>query len=249
MAKQSGIIKIEGTLDDLTFLKSRGKYFVRKKGGVSRNRIRTDAAFQRTRENSAEFAHAVTTSSMLRRAAGVFIRRAYDPLLNNRLMSVFFKIKNHDPVSARGARQVQIGLGTPEGKALLRGFDFNPNAKLDAVLLAPYVLTPATGVVAIAAFIPTEMLHYPASATHVSLSAGFVIVDFETGSTSLSLSNISQLAINSTETTVTLTPDSVPAGSGNKIHLLLIEFYQEVNGVKYALHDGGFNSLTLIEVN
>ena len=34
MAKASGIIKIEGTVEDLTFYKKDGKNFVRKKGGI-----------------------------------------------------------------------------------------------------------------------------------------------------------------------------------------------------------------------
>ena len=59
MARQSSLIKIEGTIDNLTFYKSADGHFVRSKGGVSKNRIMNDPAFVRTRENGAEFSSIV----------------------------------------------------------------------------------------------------------------------------------------------------------------------------------------------
>jgi hypothetical protein len=52
MAKLKGIIKIKGTIGDITFYKSQGGYMAREKGDVDSKRIATDPAFQRTRENS-----------------------------------------------------------------------------------------------------------------------------------------------------------------------------------------------------
>jgi hypothetical protein len=51
MARQKSFLKIEGTLDELTFYKSDGNYLVKTKGGISGDRIANDPAFQRTREN------------------------------------------------------------------------------------------------------------------------------------------------------------------------------------------------------
>jgi hypothetical protein len=52
MAKSKGLLKIEGTLDGMTFYKSQDGYLVRTKGGVFAKRIANDAAFARTRENN-----------------------------------------------------------------------------------------------------------------------------------------------------------------------------------------------------
>ena len=53
MAKQKGIIKLEGTIGDITFYKStQDGHLAREKGGVSADRIANDPNFQRTRENS-----------------------------------------------------------------------------------------------------------------------------------------------------------------------------------------------------
>ena len=63
MGKLDGIIKIQGTLDNLTFYKSADGHFVRTKGGVSKNRIKNDPAFKRTRENGTEFGHCANSRS------------------------------------------------------------------------------------------------------------------------------------------------------------------------------------------
>lgn len=55
MAKLKGILKIEGTLDELTFYKTQDGHLVKTKGGVSADRIANDPNFQRTRENGSEF--------------------------------------------------------------------------------------------------------------------------------------------------------------------------------------------------
>ena len=55
MAKQKGILKLDGTIGGITFYKSQDGYLAREKGGVDGNRIATDPNFQRTRENGSEF--------------------------------------------------------------------------------------------------------------------------------------------------------------------------------------------------
>ena len=66
MAKQKGIIKLKGTLGDITFYKSQDGFLAREKGGVEASRIANDPAFQRTRENGAEFGTAGKAGKMLR---------------------------------------------------------------------------------------------------------------------------------------------------------------------------------------
>ena len=51
MARQKGIIKLEGTIGDISFYKSKDGHLARTKGGVDAERIQNDPAFQRTREN------------------------------------------------------------------------------------------------------------------------------------------------------------------------------------------------------
>jgi len=51
MAKQKGIIKLDGTIGGITFYKStQDGYLAREKGGVSADKIANDPVFQRTKE-------------------------------------------------------------------------------------------------------------------------------------------------------------------------------------------------------
>ena len=66
MARQRSIIKLDGTIGGITFYKSKDGYLAREKGGIPAERIRTDPAFQRTRENGAEFGRAGKAGKVLR---------------------------------------------------------------------------------------------------------------------------------------------------------------------------------------
>ena len=51
MARQSGIIKLEGKIGDLSFYKTRDGFLAREKGGVEADRIKNDPAFALTRKD------------------------------------------------------------------------------------------------------------------------------------------------------------------------------------------------------
>jgi hypothetical protein len=248
MAKQASFLKIEGTLDDITFYKSKDGYLVRKKGGVSKKRINSDPAFARTRENGKKFGHSASSGKTLRRAVLTLLNKAKDARVVSRVTKIMSQIKNEDLTSIRGERQVAIGLATPTGKTLLKSFDFNSNAVLDTVLLTEHSLDTVTGVITIPDLVPAKQLSIPQGATHVSFTAGFLNLDFSTGDKDLQLSPIVNSAINLTSATVTLTPAGVPTGTGNSMYLIHIEFFQELNGVQYSLNNGAYNTLNLLEV-
>ncbi|HSD15586.1 MAG TPA: hypothetical protein VLB74_13120 [Flavobacterium sp.] len=248
MAKTSGIIKIEGTLEELTFYKKNGKNFVRKKGGVSGDRIASDPSFVRTRENNTEFGHSGSSGKVLRGALGSLVFKAKDSQLSSRLLGVMSRVKNMDTVSPRGKRNVSIGITTPEGKQALRGFDFNANAALNSVLFAPYDLDTASGEITVNNFIPAEQVQFPQGATHVSFMGALLALDFATEASEVAYSNVVTIPLNLTPTNIVLTPSSLVAGTGQQFFLLLISFYQEVNGVQYSLKNEEFNVLNILEV-
>ncbi len=248
MAKANGIIKIEGTVEELTFYRREGKDLVRKKGGVSKERIETDPNYVRTRENNAEFGHSGICGKQLRLALGSLVFKAKDSKLTSRLLRIMSRIKNLDGSSARGERKVWIGLDTPEGKAELSGFDFNSNAPLQSVLFAPFSLNTTTGVFSFTDFIPAEELMIPQGATHVSLQSAVLTINLEKDTSVLALSPVVNLPIDLTVSSPTLTPSSVPATDTVLLFLLTVAFYQEVNGTQYSLKNNEFNVLQVVEV-
>jgi hypothetical protein len=91
-------------------------------------------------------------------------------------------------------------------------------------------------------------LGIPEGATHVSFSSAYVNLDFETGIFDSRYSSPTILQLDNTISTIILTPEAVPTGTGTQMYLLLIEFFQEVNGVQYSLRNGAFNVLNVVEV-
>ena len=248
MAKQQSFLKVAGTLDGLTFYKSVDGHLVRTKGGVSKGRIMNDPAYIRTRENIAEFGTTAQSGKLLRNAIGTMLNRAKDPRMSSRMMGILSKVRQLDSSSARGERIVSEGLATINGKQLLKGFDFNNRAALQAVFHAPLNLDTLTGVVTIADFIPLDQLQIPEGATHVSFRTAFINLDFVTGEFDTQYSPVVNTVLDMNSTTVTLTPAGVPTGTGTQLYLLLIEFFQEVNGIEYPLRNGAFNVLNLIDI-
>ncbi len=248
MAKYKSLFKVRGTLDDVNFYKTEEGYRLRTKGGVDGNRIKNDPNFERTRENNNEFGSSASSGKLLRRAIQDLVSNAKDSKLSSRLTQSMIKVKNEDLTSARGQRNVAIGILTPEGKTHLKEFDFNRKSVIQEVLLKDFSLDTTTGEIVISDLIPAQHLQIPEGATHISLNAGFLNLDFQTKAKELQLSNVVNLPINATTTTVTLTPTAPPAGTGQSFYLLKVAFFQEVNGTQYPLKNGSFNALQIVEV-
>ena len=77
---------------------------------------------------------------------------------------------------------------------------------------------------------------------------GYLNLDFATGESDLTVSPEEVYPLVQGMIAPVLTPNAVPNGSGVGMHVLLIEFFQEVNGVQYLLNNGAYNVLNLLEV-
>jgi hypothetical protein len=250
MAKFDGIFNIEGTLQGMSFYKTKnGESLIRKKGGVSKKRIMSDPAFQRTRENGVEFSHTAKMGQLLRRAVSNLVSLAQDNRMNSRLVKAMSLARNADTTSTRGNRKVWIGLATAAGKNALKGFDFNANSSLLSVFKGQPILDIATGEVEIANLIPSKGIHAPEGATHASLQVAVANVDFEMSNFGVTYSPELNFILNSVVATdFTLTPTGMPGGTGTTFYFLLIAFYQEFNGVQYPLKNNAYNVLYILDV-
>lgn len=248
MAKYKSLFDVQGTLGEVTFYKGEDGQYVRRKGGVSKNRILNDPNFVRTRENLSEFGRAATSGKLMRRAINSLMLDAKDSRVTSRLTKVLNQVKNEDLTSARGQRNVATGLANPLGRARLKGFNFNAKSELDTVLMAQYTLDSATGEIVISDLIPNQQISAPEGATHLSFSAGFLNLDLATETKDLQLSNVVNLPINGIASTVTLTPAVPAVGTGQSYYVLKVAFFQEINGIQYPLKNGAFNALQLIEL-
>jgi hypothetical protein len=249
MAKQKGIIKLEGTIGDITFFKSRDGYIARGKSGPTADQIANHPAFQRTRENGQEFGRAGKASKVLRNAIRSLLQNAADAKVVSRLTKEMMKVIKADTTSTRGLRNVIDGE-----TELLEGFDFNTNAKLGTTLYVSYTVVvdrvAGTLTLNIPSFKPADMIAAPAGATHFQIVSAGSEIDFEqeTDTTDAHMSGI--LAWDGTATAVLNEVHAVTANSTHPLLLVLgVQFFQDVNGVKYPLKNGAFNALSIVKVS
>ena len=137
MARQTGLIKIKGTLDNFNFYKTKDGDLARMKTSVDADRIKNDPAYIRTRENNAEFGNSASAGKLLRDTIRPMSLNASDGRVTSRMMKIMTQIKNMDATSVRGERNVAEGVQDPTALLLLDGFDFNNEALLCAILYKP----------------------------------------------------------------------------------------------------------------
>jgi hypothetical protein len=249
MAKQKGIIKLEGTIGDITFQKTRDGYLAREKGGVSAARIATDPAFVRTRENGAEFGSAGKAGKVLRNALRQVLQNASDRRMVSRLTREMMRVIQTDAINTRGERSVTEGE-----LEFLQGFDFNINGKLGTTLYAPFTATidrvAGTVDITLSPFVPAAMVAAPGGTTHFRIFAAGAEVDFSLNTSISQISDSGVMPFDNEATAAVSLSHSLTANSTQPIFAVLgIEFLQDVNGVKYRLKNGAFNAMAIVKVS
>ncbi|MFD1162045.1 hypothetical protein [Hwangdonia seohaensis] len=249
MARQKGIIKLKGTIGDITFYKTQDGHLAREKGGVDAQRIATDPAFQRTRENGSEFGRAGKAGKILRTALRPLLLNSADSRMVSRLTQSMVKVIQADTTSERGLRNVIDGEAE-----LLFGFEFNIRGKLGTSLFAPFTATidRVTGTLDadLASFIPSNMIAAPSGTTHFKMVSGGAEVDFEAETFVVATSETAILPWDTTATAAINLSNAVTANSTSPLFLALgIEFYQEINGQMYPLKNGAYNPLSIVKVD
>ena len=249
MARQKGIIKLKGTIGDITFYKTQDGHLAREKGGIDASRIKNDPAFQRTRENGSEFGRAGKAGKILRTSLRALLINTADGRMVSRLTQKMVEVIQADVTSVRGLRNVIDGEAE-----LLAGFEFNIRGKLGTSLFAPFVgaIDRVTGEITVdlASFIPTIMIAAPSGTTHFKIISAGAEIDFETETFVEAHSETAILPWDAVATVAINQVNAVTPASTKPLFLALgVEFYQEVNGQMYPLKNGAYNPLALVQVS
>jgi len=249
MARQKGIIKLKGTIGDITFYKTQDGHLAREKGGIDASRIKNDPAFQRTRENGSEFGRAGKAGKILRTALRALLLNSADGRVVSRLTQAMVKVIQADTISERGLRNVIDGEAE-----LLAGFEFNIRGKLGTSLFAPYegIIDRVSGDISVDldSFIPANMIAAPGGTTHFKIISAGAEIDFEAETFVSTNSATAILPWDMTATVAISHVNPVTPNSTKPLFLALgVEFYQEVNGQMYPLKNGSYNPLALVSVS
>jgi hypothetical protein len=249
MGKQEGIIPITGTFDKLTFVKTKDGYIVRKKSTMDGQRFATDPAYERARENGAEFSRAGKASKVLLDAIRTLLQNTSDRRVTSRLTREMVKVVKADKTSSRGLRNVLDGE-----IALLEGFEFNDASFLGTSLFVQFTasIDRPTGKLAVKlpSFIPKDLITAPSGATHYRILSAGAELDFEKGTNVTSITPSTELAWDNAPTAEINLVNTVTPNSTHPLLLMLgIEYGQEVNGKWYALKDKSFNAMAIVKVD
>ena len=244
MARQTGILGIQGTVGGLVFSKN---------GNISQKPQGNKAAFAsapsraRTRENAAEFGLSASYSKLLRDSLRVAIASASDSRVASRLTAKMREIIGLDDTNDRGQRVFDSSNSAP-----LLGFNFNAGAGLGQTMYFPYEVTGAGADVtmSIPALNPVSDIAAPQGATHFEVVFAASALDMEM----LSFTNgvvaapLGILPINSAalanQTMVASFP-AAPAAADLVVGVVGINFYQQVNGKFYPLNNNSTNPLAI----
>lgn len=212
MARQKGIVKLEGTIGDVSFYKTSDGFLAREKGGVDKERIKNDPAFQRTRENGSEFGRAGRAGRVLRTAFRLLMQNAADKKVTSRLTKEMIKVIQSDPTNERGNRTVTDG-----DMAILSGFDFNINGKLSATLFTPYQINVDRVAgelsVNVPAFVPGNTIIGPQGATHVKIVSAGAAIDYEAETFEVSVTKSNDIVLGNQQENAVDLVNAVPADS------------------------------------
>lgn len=245
MAKQTGIIKLKGTIGDISFYKTTDGHLARGKGGIDPQRIKTDPAFQRTRENGSEFGTAGKGGKLLRNAIRVLLQNAKDRRVTSRLTTQVLKVVKTDTGNPRGQRTIQGGTF-----GLLVNFEFNINGKLATSLFAVHTnafdRVTGEGTIDIPTFKPTTHIAAPSGTTHFKIVTGVAELDFVNETFVFDNDETAILPYDGNDTAAIDLTATVSANSTFPVvQVLGVEFYQEVNGEMYSLKNGSYNALAV----
>lgn len=230
-------------------IKKQRKMATEQQKGVASDRIFTDAAYERTRENMAEFGRSGKAASLLREIFRDMTVYAKDQDLQSRLLKVFSRVLSTDAVNKRGERTVGNG-----DHLHLKGFNFNSRAGVRETLYArcPVALdrVAGTATVTIPSFVPKMMVQAPKGTTHYRIVAGSAAVNFDTELYSYMRGATAELSWDQLPTVASSIALNFPANTPDTILVALgIEFVQKVNGQSYPLKTTSSNATTIVAVD
>ena len=218
------------------------------KSKAFKSRFQNDPDFARMRENVKEFNNSMSAGKLIRNAFRGLIKATATNgnTLTTRMQQLLMQVLQSDAASDRGERLVSKG-----DLSMGKKFDFNDKAFLEVVLYALYSSTAdrVSGRLAVQfpEFIPATSLTAPKGTSHFRIVTAAAEFDFDKGEylfkeTKSAIIPYNNVMLEPLNLEVSITPDSKLAF----LHVLGVEYYQEVNGKMYALKDASHTALSVI---
>lgn len=244
MAKQKGILHLEGTLGGINFYMRKGVAVARRSGGgFSGKAIKSKTSMVRVRENGSEFGAASRVKKLLRLSVQDYLLHSIDGTLHGRMMTLVQEIKVCDLTGERGSRSVWTGLQSPSGSKLITDFLFTPKQDVLCLLNTVPVLTDLGGMCTFST-VPFHERIFKKSATHLIFT--YVVVDYDPENGSFKRYAAEEFTVAKADEPNTPLPfliADLPAAYRFPMAFLAVQFYESCNGKLVVLKEQGMTGL------
>ena len=247
MARQKGIIKIQGNIGGMTFYQSNGSDLVKETNTITKDMILKNPAFQRTRENMSEFGGSATCGKALRTGLASVIRTMKGRFITGRITKLMKQV-NLNGNGSRGQRDFDFVANS----TLITGFEFSTVTPLGAIFNAPFTYGSTAArneaTLIIPDFDTVNYLTIPQGATHFRFVNTIAVLSnyvyngvtgkYEPADPLLNTINDTQYSafialggmVGSTTTLQSVLPGSpLMTATASLVGCIGIEFYQQVN--------------------
>ena len=248
MNKQSGPIKIEATLGDITYYKRKGVYMVKRKSAVSRHRLKYSPQYAAFRQHQQDFGQASSGGKLIRSAFAPLVNSIADWTVCPRLTSRVLHVIKSDLAHPPGTRNM-----LPDHLELLKGFEFNAECSLSQVLMAPFSFssdaTNGTLRLEIPSFVAARHLRSPQHSSHFQLVLGVASMDFSMCRYQSVVAETGQMPVNSAAAQrISLNAQLSGTGADPQMVVLGVRFSQYINGVYEPVQNAGYQALRIVEI-
>lgn len=179
MAKLEGLLKLRGSVGELTFTAgAKGETYVKQKSRPGSLQLKEGEAFARSRRAGAEFKLATKATKLFREAMGTVKKAVGDRFMTGRMHAWFLSGVETDITNEWGERRVQ-----DSDLNLLEGFEFNSNLGLEELLpLNPvncFQVDDRLLRISIPGFrLRRNKKYVPVTATHFQVVSTIIYIDF-----------------------------------------------------------------------
>jgi len=248
MKKQTGHIKLEATIDNLTYYKRNGEYLVKKKSAVSRTRLKYSPQYAAFRQHQRDFGQAAKGGKLIRKAFAPLVQEVADWNCVGRLTKTVLNVIQSDLVNPQEQRRITDG-----NLELLRGFEFNAGCTLSQVLNAPFSLREDINIgllsLEIPGFIPSKQLRSPKEASHFQVVMGVGTMDFSGCTYLTAFAETAWMPVDgSSGNTISLVCNLSKTVPNPMFVVAGVRFFQAINGIFEPIFNAGYQALSLVMV-
>lgn len=264
MAKYKSLFQVRGDVGDAGFRLVNGQMVIGRTTSLDKERMRTDPAFKRTRENQSEFGGSAKAGKSLRMGLARVMKRFGDSRVTSRITKIFREMLKGGP-GLRGQRSIEI----MNQKSKLIGLNLHVSDTFRSVCSLPIDLTVNvdrnTVTMNIPVFSADDFVTPPAGATHFKIVLAIAALSDHTFDSTEqkylpvdpdinglgavgSTAEIGVLAVTATPISLLASLPNLPVLGATEglLALVGIEFYQETNGQLYIFNES--NAMHVEEV-